>query len=85
MKLSIPASALRSLRDSNEICIRIEVAVDCDGSDCGRALHDNQGELEPLPPHYHMIAFGRHPDAGPRCYGVGGELPEVVYESSHGD
>jgi hypothetical protein len=25
-----------------------------------------------------MIALGKIPDAGPRCYAIGGELPEDV-------
>ncbi len=33
----------------------------------------------------HLIVLGKIPDAGPRCYAVTGELPENVYESSHGD
>ena len=37
----------------------MEEAVDCDGSECRRAVHDSEAELEPLPPHYHLIAFGR--------------------------
>jgi hypothetical protein len=85
MKLSFPKAGLRSLRNSEELYLRIEEAADCDGSECGRAVHDTEGELEPLPPHFHMIAFGKIPDAGPRRYAIGGELPENVYESAHGD
>ena len=85
MKLSFPRSALRNPRDSKEVYLRMEEAVDCDGSMCSRTVHDADGELDPLPPHYHLIAFGRIPDAGPRCYAIGGELPDYVYESTHGD
>jgi hypothetical protein len=85
MKLSIPKASLRGLRSSEELYLRIEDAADCDGSECGRALHDSEGELEPLPPHFHLVALGRFPDAGPRCCAIGGELPENVYESAHGD
>jgi hypothetical protein len=72
VKLSFPKSGLRSLGDSEELYLRMEGAVDCDGSECGRAVHDPDGELEPLPPHYHLIGFGKFPDAGPRCYAIGG-------------
>jgi hypothetical protein len=85
VKLSFPKSGLRNPRNSRELYLRMEEAVDCDGSECRRAVHDSEGELEPLPPHYHLIAFGRFPDAGPRCYAIGGELPVDIYESTHGD
>jgi hypothetical protein len=84
MRLSFPKSALRNLRNSKELYLHTEGAVDCDGSECGRAFYDSGGKLEPVPPHYHLIAFGRFPDAGPRCYAIGGELPEDIYESAHG-
>ncbi len=85
MKISIPKAALRRVRDSEYIHIRIEDAADCDGSECGRAVHDTEGQLEQLPPHFHIIALGRVPDAGPRCYAIRRELPEDVYESAHWD
>jgi hypothetical protein len=72
VKLSFPKSGLRNPANSRELYLRMEEAVDCDGSECGRAIHDSDGELEPLPPHYHLISFGRFPDAGPRCYAIGG-------------
>jgi hypothetical protein len=83
MKISVPRGSLRPLRSSDDLLFRIEEAADCDGSECLRAAFDEDGELEPLPPHYHLIATGRNPDAGPRCYAVGGPLPEFVYESDH--
>jgi hypothetical protein len=85
MKLGVPIAGLRSVRKSEGVYVRIEAAVDCDGSDCGRHWYDDEGELEQLPPHFHMIVLGKIPDAGPRCYAVAGELPENVYESSHDD
>jgi len=85
MKPGVPIAGLRSVKKSEDICVRIEAAVDCDCSDCGRHWYDSEGELEPLPPHFHLIVLGKIPDAGPRCYAVTGELPENVYESSHGD
>jgi hypothetical protein len=35
--------------------LRIEVAIDCDGSECGSAIHDESGQLEDLSPHFHLI------------------------------
>ena len=46
------------------IYVRVEEAADCDGSDCGCAVHDAEGELEQLPPHFHMIVLGKIPDVG---------------------
>jgi hypothetical protein len=85
VKLTFPKAGLRDPRNSEEVYLRTEEAMYCDGSVCRRAAHDEEGELEPLPPHYHLIAFGKFPDAGPRCYAIGGELPVDVYESAHGD
>jgi hypothetical protein len=82
VKLSFPKSGLRNPRNSRELYLRVEEAVDCDGSESRRAVHDSEGELEPLPPHYHLTALGRFPDAGPHCYAIGGELPVDVYEST---
>ena len=85
MRLSLPKSGLRNPRNSRELYLRMEEAAGCDGSECRRAVHDSEGEPGPLPPHYHLIAVGRFPDAGPRCYAIGGDLPVDVYESAHGD
>jgi hypothetical protein len=85
MKMGVSIEGLRSMRRSENIYVRIEQAADCDGSECGRCVHDAEGELEQLPPHFHLIVLGKIPDAGPRRYAVGGELPEDVYQSSHED
>lgn len=83
MKIRIPAAALRRIRDSEFVEINIEEAIDCDGSACDRSFFDEDGELMDLPPHYHMIVIGKSPDSGPRCYAIGGDLPESTYQPSH--
>ena len=45
MRLSFPKSALRNLRNSKELYLHTEGAVDCDGSECGRAFYDSEGKL----------------------------------------
>ena len=56
--------------ESAEITIAIEEAGLCDGSVCGAAVPGQDGELELLARHWHMIEKGRSPEAGPRCYQI---------------
>ena len=60
---------------------RIEPAFDCDGSECNRSFHDDDGNAIDLPPHFHIIETD--PDGGHCCYAVSGDLPEEVFELSH--
>jgi hypothetical protein len=83
MKIELPASALRRLSNTEFIEIRIEEAIGCDGSTCGRSACDASGESRELPLHYHMVVTGRvNLESGPRCYAIGGELPELIFEPS---
>lgn len=61
--------------------IRIEPAIDCDGSKCRRTAYDDVGSLIDLPPHFHWIESQM--GAGTRIYAHGGPLPEDVYEPWH--
>ena len=70
MKISVPASALRDPADSREVIISYEEALFCDGSECGSAVPLEDGSLELLPPHWHIIERGKIPDAGPRVHSV---------------
>lgn len=70
MKLTIPAAALRDPAGSAETAIVTEEAAYCDGSECGAAMPNDNGELELLVLHWHMIERGRSPEAGPRCYPI---------------
>lgn len=78
MKISYSKASCRSPKNP---FIRIEAAYDCDGSECRLAVSDEEENLEVLLPHFHLIEW--EPDAEFRCYAVGGELPEDVYEPSH--
>lgn len=61
--------------------LRIEAAIDCDGSECGLAIPDEDGSLDDLPPHYHLVESQM--GAGKRSYAFGGPLPEDHYKSSY--
>jgi hypothetical protein len=70
MRLDFSAASQRDPAESAEITIAIEEAGLCDGSVCGTAAPGQDGELELLAPHWHMIEKGRSPEAGPRCYPI---------------
>ncbi len=71
IRTSIPAAALRDPAESEEVVVGSEEALFCDGSECGVAIFSEDGELELLQPHWHMIVKGKAPEAGPRCYPIG--------------
>ncbi len=77
-KLRFPASAFISPTDP---VIRIEAAIDCDGSDCNRMFVDGEGNTLELPPHFHWIES--QAGAGERTYADGGALPDDNYEPAH--
>jgi hypothetical protein len=60
--------------------IHIEEAIGCDGFICNRSPCEETGEAVDLPPHYHMIVTGNLLDAVPRCYAIGGDLPDSAGE-----
>lgn len=70
MKITISAAALRDPADSAEIAVVTEEAAYCDGSECSSGMPNENGELELLSPHWHMVERGRSPEAGPRCYPI---------------
>lgn len=61
--------------------LRIEMAIDCDGAKCGLAIPDENGSLDDLPPHYHLVES--QIGAWTRSYPFGGMLPRDHYKSSH--
>lgn len=80
--------SLASLRDPGKSSITTlsysDLVFDCDGSECGCTVFDENGEPELLSPHVHMYVRGRQPEAGPRCRAIHfGNLPDSVYEPSH--
>lgn len=70
MKIRIPAAALRDPADSADVIPMIEDAPFCDGSECGLTVFSENGELDLLQPHWHLIEKGRAPEAGPRIYPI---------------
>ena len=56
-----------------------------DGSECARAVHDTEGDLETLPPHFRMIALGRIPDADHAATRLAENCRKMFYESAQGD
>jgi hypothetical protein len=66
MKIGVSAAALRDPEDSAVSTISLEDGAYCDGSECGVAIFSSDGDLELLPPHWHLVEKGKSPDAGPR-------------------
>jgi hypothetical protein len=60
-------------RPTNPDTFRIEQAIDCYGEECGCAFHDDEGNLEPLPPHDHLVVSQK--GAASETFPVGGSLP----------
>ena len=71
MRIRIPAAAFRDPADSEIPMVRIETAYDCHGEECNETVFSADGELEPRPPHYHLVESGKQPEAGPRCVAIG--------------
>jgi len=69
-RIGFPAARLRDPTESSHTFIGSEEAVSCDGSECGAAVFSEDGESELLQPHWHMIAKGKSPEAGPRRYPI---------------
>jgi hypothetical protein len=65
-RLSFPKSEFIPPANPN---VRIEMALGCDGEECGYAIHDEDGQLEDPPPHFHLIESEM--GAGTRKYVVG--------------
>ena len=72
MQLGSPASSLRDPGESEWPAAAIEEALFCDGSKCGAVVFTEDGKLQLLHPHWHLIETGKLPDAGPRIYPIWG-------------
>jgi len=77
-KLSFPRSQFISPTDP---VLRIESAMDCDGSECGSAVFEPDGTPVDLPPHFHVVESQN--GAWTRSYAIGGALPDNQFEGSH--
>jgi hypothetical protein len=71
MRMRIPAGTLRDPWESEQTMVRMEPAPNCFGEECNSCVHADDGELEALRPHFHMLISGQNPQAGPHCYSVG--------------
>lgn len=56
-----------------EPVLRFETAINSDGGECGIGVPDENGGLDLLPPHFHLVESQQ--DAWTRYYAVGGALP----------
>jgi hypothetical protein len=71
MTMRLTAEDVRRLEDSEEVLVRHQPAIGCDGVDCGTAVADENGDSVSTVPHdFHMIATGRNPATSPRCFAV---------------
>ena len=75
MKLGIDPNALRPILDPH---VSIEETFTCDGEECGRSFADEEGNLLPLPAHYHIHLTD--PNGGYRIFAAakGEQLPETT-------
>ena len=69
MKSPVP---LRSLRLSNP-CVHIETANDCDGSVCHQPIFNEDGGLNYIAPHFHLVEWDFDLPQ-PRVYALFGDL-----------
>jgi len=60
------------LLTSDPLSVQIEPAHDCDGSLCHQPIFTEEGELNHVPPHCHVIEWG--PD-GVHCHAVFIDFP----------
>jgi len=67
-RFTIKPADLRDPGDSKEPILKIECALDCDGSICNRLYCDEFGEVVKADPHFHLVEAGREPEASPRYY-----------------
>jgi hypothetical protein len=61
-------------------CVRIETAYDCDGSICHQPIFNEEGGLNYVAPHYHLIEWDAD-ISRPRCYyALFGDLLETRHK-----
>jgi hypothetical protein len=61
--------------------LRLELAIDCDGGECGIGVHDENGKMIDLEPHYHLVESQQ--GAWTRRFAIGGALPVGISDASH--
>lgn len=70
VRVRCSAASLRDPGESAEMAVGYEEALGCDGSECGFTVFSEDGELELVQPHWHLIEKGKSPEAGPRLYPI---------------
>jgi hypothetical protein len=68
IRIGCSTASLRDPFESKDTPISLEEALFCDGSECGFTIFSEDGELELLRPHWHIVVKGIGPEAGPRLY-----------------
>jgi len=71
VEFTITAAGIRDPWESEQTTVRMEPAPNCYGGECNSYVQADDGNLEPLQPHFHILVSGQNPEAGPRCYSVG--------------
>jgi hypothetical protein len=84
MKMGINPEAIRPIINPR---ISISATEKCDGEECGRSFHDDEGNLVSLPGHLHIRISD--PQGGWRTFGLAAcddddwQLPPDIFTSSH--
>jgi hypothetical protein len=65
---TIKPADLRDPGDSKATTLKVECALDCDGSICNRLYCDESGEVVEADPHFHLVEAGIEPEASARYY-----------------
>lgn len=73
-RIGCTAASLRDPIQSLNTLIGLEEAVFCDGSECGFTVFSEDGELELLRLHWHMVVSGTEPESGPRRFPIWGRM-----------
>jgi hypothetical protein len=74
-RIACTAASLRDPMESATTLFSSEEAVFCDGSDCGFTVFSEDGDLELLHPHWHLVVRGTVPEAGPRSFPIWANEP----------
>ena len=70
IRIGSSQAALRDPFKSTQTVIGYKKALSCDGSECGLSVFSEDGKMELVQPHWHLIVIGKAPEAGPRIYPI---------------
>ena len=88
-RIRVPVHYLYDPFDSKVTNFRIEPGNHCDGKRCGLlddeeaaaadgSVTDEEDEVEPVPPHFHLIIWGEEPRTALRCMPFSGDMPDEL-------